>query len=573
MGRILHRLRWQAALAAVSVLAFLPWLGAYGLVPEEARYAEIARETLEQARRGGDAITPRLDGVAYFEKPPLLGWLGAAALATGGAPEWALRLVPAIATVAAAFAAAAYAARVGGSALAFATGLAAVGAPLTALFARIYSTDAPFAGAITVAIALAGMEERPARRRAWAWLGASAALAVAACLRGPIAFALFAPIVLLGTVRRGEIGAAVVRACVPSLAGAVLAAPVFFLVAARNPSFFHEFFVEHNLGRVVIPDDDKAMHPEPVWYFLPIALGAFGVAALAVPVAIARGVRRWREEPAAGLQLPLAAVAWTLVLLSAISGKRASYLLPALPWLGLLVASLFLEARADPRRARLLSYGFLPSALAGLALAAVLGQAAIRNVRPLDAHAALVFVPLVLAAAVAPWFWFRSGRPLAAGAWAAAGQGAFVVGVAWFLPRVEAAGQVPLAVGTFVTTVPAETIANASLAREVAQRAHREDLVADHGRFRPALPFYTERLTTVFGSRGELAFGVDLARDDPSVQARFRKGKELADALRGSTRVFALIMADRAEKELGDAPRVVLARRGQLLLVSNRPDP
>ena len=43
--------------------------------PDEGRYAEIAREMVVT----GDWVTPRLNGIKYFEKPPLQYWLTGAA--------------------------------------------------------------------------------------------------------------------------------------------------------------------------------------------------------------------------------------------------------------------------------------------------------------------------------------------------------------------------------------------------------------------------------------------------------------------------------------------------------------
>ena len=59
---------------------------------DEGRYAEIAREMAVT----GDWITPRLNGIKYFEKPPLQYWATAAAYRTFGEHEWTARLWPAV---------------------------------------------------------------------------------------------------------------------------------------------------------------------------------------------------------------------------------------------------------------------------------------------------------------------------------------------------------------------------------------------------------------------------------------------------------------------------------------------
>ena len=61
-------------------------------VPDEGRYGEIGRWMLYS----GDWLTPRLNGIPFFHKPPLLYWLEASSLAVFGVNAWATRLAPAL---------------------------------------------------------------------------------------------------------------------------------------------------------------------------------------------------------------------------------------------------------------------------------------------------------------------------------------------------------------------------------------------------------------------------------------------------------------------------------------------
>ena len=55
--------------------------------PDEGRYVEIPREMVVT----GDYITPRLDGMKYFEKPPLFYWMQAASIKAAGINETSMR--------------------------------------------------------------------------------------------------------------------------------------------------------------------------------------------------------------------------------------------------------------------------------------------------------------------------------------------------------------------------------------------------------------------------------------------------------------------------------------------------
>ena len=72
------------------------WFGQIGyralIKSDEGRYAEIAREM----HVTGDWVTPRMNDLKYFYKPPLQYWATAAAYGVFGENEFAARLWPAL---------------------------------------------------------------------------------------------------------------------------------------------------------------------------------------------------------------------------------------------------------------------------------------------------------------------------------------------------------------------------------------------------------------------------------------------------------------------------------------------
>ena len=75
--------------AALLAAAWFAGLGQRDLFQtDEGRYAEIPREMLAT----GDWVTPRLDGLKYFEKPPLQYWATAVTYTVFGASNGSSRL-------------------------------------------------------------------------------------------------------------------------------------------------------------------------------------------------------------------------------------------------------------------------------------------------------------------------------------------------------------------------------------------------------------------------------------------------------------------------------------------------
>ncbi|MEO2091723.1 MAG: glycosyltransferase family 39 protein, partial [Gemmataceae bacterium] len=89
--------RWRilaAGVLAATAVLFLARLGSHGVVSEELRWAEVAREM----RRTGDYVHPAINGRAYFDKPVGSYWLiVAVSYLTGGVTEATARLPAAVA--------------------------------------------------------------------------------------------------------------------------------------------------------------------------------------------------------------------------------------------------------------------------------------------------------------------------------------------------------------------------------------------------------------------------------------------------------------------------------------------
>lgn len=81
------------ALIIIGVILFFTFLGFRGLCePDEGRYAEISREM----RESGDWLTPRLNYIKHFHKPPLVYWLVNLSFLFFGMNEFTARLPVAI---------------------------------------------------------------------------------------------------------------------------------------------------------------------------------------------------------------------------------------------------------------------------------------------------------------------------------------------------------------------------------------------------------------------------------------------------------------------------------------------
>lgn len=330
--------RTSLALFGVLLLGLL-WFGNLeyrDLVdPDEGRYAEIPREMMVS----GDWVTPRLDGLKYFEKPPFQYWMTAGFYSLLGVDEWVARLWPALAGLlglALVYAAGArlYDRRCGALAATMLAGMA-----MYVIFSHALTLDMglTFFQCLTVLAIAIALRDGTGKREGLAWmLTAWGAAAAAVLSKGLIGIVLpGATIVAYAVVHRDT--AILRRLHVRWGTGIFLAvaAPWFVMVSARNPEFPGFFFWHEHFQRFLEPGGRAA----PWWYFVPV----LAIGLLPWTGVLAWSVRRWwREEPLARFRPTRFLTLWcaiVFVFFSASGSKLVPYILPMFPVLALLMAS------------------------------------------------------------------------------------------------------------------------------------------------------------------------------------------------------------------------------------------
>ena len=360
MGRL-----GDAGVAVLLVVALAAVLLAPGLgrapfdEPGEGQHAEIARELV-----GGSWLTLRLNGVRYFDKPPLLYWLTAASFSLFGFTEGAARLAPLLGALLAVAATALLGVRLLGLGWGALAGLALLSCALFVAFARYVRPESLFVAAIAwgfTGLLLALGRDRNGcpplgKSGGHFWAPASiggAALGVAALAKDPLG--LVGPLVAIAIAAAlaGRLRPARAWLSPLGLALMVLVGFGWYAVAAlTEPAFLWYTVVDNHVLNVArmrqFPDEDV---PLSALEFLTAAgFGAFPwIVAAAVTVGALSRARAWRD-PA---ELPWVALAlWAVGVLAFFTlspFKLPHYGLPAYPALALLAARAWRDVAPRPR--------------------------------------------------------------------------------------------------------------------------------------------------------------------------------------------------------------------------------
>ena len=340
------RTRTDAVLiAGFCAFLFFYGLGQFGLIgADEPRYAQVAREMLDRH----DWVTPTLGGQPWLEKPPLYYWQAMLSYSLFGVSDWAARVPSSLDGSLMVLAVYLFVRRFRRGVEVDAALIDASCAGITG-YARAASTDMPLAATFTLGM-LAWWAWRESGLRIYLALF-YAFMALGTLAKGPVAPFLAAMVILVYALACRELRLVAGTLWVPGiLLFLVIALPWYVAVQIRNPGFFREFFLAHNLGRF---SKNLFHHTEPFWYYMPVTALALLPWTVFATAALVQSVRLWWNERKSSAQganafdvdsgygLSLFAGCWLIVpvlFFTLSQSKLPGYILPAVPAGALLLA-------------------------------------------------------------------------------------------------------------------------------------------------------------------------------------------------------------------------------------------
>jgi len=363
----------RAACLATLGLCLFSLLSLRMPIASEIRYIESAREMVAS----GNWIEPTLGYVPYFEKPILVYWLGAASQLVGGDSLVAARLPSILAATLSLIVTWSLARALLDERGGLQAALVLLGSSNFLVLGSVFTTDALFAACLWSAW-FAWWRAREERGSLWKWLYC-VATALGFMTKGPLALILVGGSIATYQVFRepqpaGDVS--LVRALALRTARGLRAAlrtgfvvrlvlvtialnlPWTLAVLQRDPRFLEFFYVRENFKAFF---DGSVHHSKDAFYYVGVLFLAFApwslpcafgmIVALRERIAAAwRGpAQSERHDSGAALRSYLGAlVVFTLLFLEVSSAKLASYPLPILPTLSILIVDAWRARLARP---------------------------------------------------------------------------------------------------------------------------------------------------------------------------------------------------------------------------------
>ena len=381
----------------LTILLALLWFGTIDqrrlINPDEGRYAEIPREMVAS----GDWITPRLNDLKYFDKPPLQYWATATAYTLFGEHHWTARLWPALTGFLGIVITALATARLFSPQAGLVAAAVLAGSVLWNLIGHLSSLDMSVSFFLSAAIFsfCLSQDDQVAQKASKRWLYCAwALLAMAFLSKGLIGLVLPAATVIVYVLwqrdwqllKRMKLLHGVIILL-------VIAGPWLYAVSMANPEFAHFFFIHEHFERFLTKVHGRY---QPAWYFIPIlVVGMVPWLTSFVPALVSSAA----ESEGKSFQAARFLLVWVVlvfVFFSISSSKLASYILPLFP----AIASLLGVHLAKKAEASTLHWQAAPAiAIGALSLVLVSQITRLATNGKIDESLYLAYQPWLYAAA------------------------------------------------------------------------------------------------------------------------------------------------------------------------------
>lgn len=348
--------------------ASVPLLG----VPDEARYVEIPREMIVLH----DYITPHLNFLKYFEKPPLFYWMQCLAIKTLGFHRLVYRLPTLLMGVCGVLMTFFFTYRWYGRKTAWIAGFILAFSPLYFIMAHYITLDmtlSVFLSASLLCFITAAELDRTHPTQKWYARGFYVFSALAVMTKGLIGLLLPGMIAILWILTTNN-WSVLKKSRMPSGIALflIITLPWHYLVGTRNAEFWYFYFVEQQWLRYLTYG---AQRYKSHWFFIPVLLlGAFPWIAL-LPSTFSNALKNLTRKTTLQSRERFLWI-WVISLFVFFSFSKSQlmpYILPLFPPLAILLSHyLYRTLTTQPQRLSFPIFLMLTGILANIVIIAIL---------------------------------------------------------------------------------------------------------------------------------------------------------------------------------------------------------
>lgn len=292
--------------------------------PDEGRYAEISREMVES----GDWLTPRLNYIKHFDKPPITYWLIGSSFKLFGLKEFAGHLPLVIIGLAGVLVTFFLGKRLFGKRCGFLSAIILISSLGYPALARVLSTDIIFAFFCLLCYLFFVQKK---------YFLFYLAMALGFMTKGPVVFIItLVPICVFLLFEKRIYAFKEMRLGRGLILLALVGLPWYIYEIRINPGLAYDWFFQQTIDRIV------RQTYQPFYFFIPVTMGLFFPWIFFLVPAIKRASLRKNALLLLWACLPF-------LFFSCIGKKLVPYILPLLPPLAIITGRLWDEAIENPR--------------------------------------------------------------------------------------------------------------------------------------------------------------------------------------------------------------------------------